>query len=91
MCRRLWVSGVPEICKDSRDYRRRSRCARGHLGALGTLQSSADNIGMVENLPATEELRAGGFQGKNDFGKIGYGGHCHRQERTATSSRSMAR
>src|SRR5213596_808320 len=31
----------------------------------------ADNIGMVENLPATDELRAGGFQGKNDFGKIG--------------------
>ena len=36
----------------------------------------ADNIGMVENLPATDELRAGGFQGKNDFGKIGYGGPC---------------
>lgn len=35
-----------------------------------------DNIGMVENLPATDELRAGGFQGKNDFGKIGYGGPC---------------
>jgi hypothetical protein len=36
----------------------------------------ADNIGMVENLPATDELGAGGFQGKNDFGKIGYGGPC---------------
>lgn len=36
----------------------------------------ADNIGMVENLPATENLKAGGFQGKNDFGKIGYGGPC---------------
>jgi len=36
----------------------------------------ADNIGMVENLPATDELKAGGFQGKNDFGKIGYGGPC---------------
>lgn len=36
----------------------------------------ADNIGMVENLPATDELRAGGFQGKNDFGKTGYGGPC---------------
>lgn len=33
-------------------------------------------IGLVENLPATENLRAGGFQGKNDFGKIGYGGPC---------------
>jgi len=36
----------------------------------------ATNIGMVENLPATENLKAGGFQGKNDFGKIGYGGPC---------------
>jgi Raf kinase inhibitor-like YbhB/YbcL family protein len=36
----------------------------------------ADNIGMVENLPATDELKAGGFQGKNDFGRIGYGGPC---------------
>ena len=36
----------------------------------------ANNIGVVENVPATENLRAGGFQGKNDFGKIGYGGPC---------------
>src|SRR6266404_5703814 len=36
----------------------------------------AENIGMVENLPATESLNAGGFQGKNDFEKIGYGGPC---------------
>jgi Raf kinase inhibitor-like YbhB/YbcL family protein len=36
----------------------------------------ADNIGLVENVPATESLKAGGFQGKNDFGKIGYGGPC---------------
>jgi Raf kinase inhibitor-like YbhB/YbcL family protein len=36
----------------------------------------ADNIGLVENLPATEKLAAGGFQGTNDFGKIGYGGPC---------------
>lgn len=36
----------------------------------------AENIGMVENLPATENLNAGGSQGKNDFGKIGYGGPC---------------
>jgi hypothetical protein len=36
----------------------------------------ADNIGIVENLPATEKLVAGGFQGTNDFGKIGYGGPC---------------
>jgi Raf kinase inhibitor-like YbhB/YbcL family protein len=36
----------------------------------------ADNIGLVENLPATENLAAGGFQGKNDFEKIGYGGPC---------------
>ena len=36
----------------------------------------ADNIGMVESLPATEKLLAGGFQGTNDFKKIGYGGPC---------------
>jgi Raf kinase inhibitor-like YbhB/YbcL family protein len=36
----------------------------------------ADNIGLVENLPATERLKAGGFQGKNDSGKIGYDGPC---------------
>ncbi len=36
----------------------------------------AANIGLVENLPPTAELKAGGFQGKNDFGKIGYGGPC---------------
>jgi len=36
----------------------------------------ADNIGMVENMPATEKLAAGGFQGQNDFEKIGYGGPC---------------
>src|SRR5258707_6767485 len=29
----------------------------------------ADNIGLVENLPATERLKAGGFHGTNDFGK----------------------
>jgi Raf kinase inhibitor-like YbhB/YbcL family protein len=36
----------------------------------------AENIGLVENVPVNEELRAGGFQGKNDFGKPGYGGPC---------------
>ena len=36
----------------------------------------AVNIGMVENLPVSENLKAGGFQGKNDFGKFGYGGPC---------------
>src|SRR5947209_1480055 len=36
----------------------------------------AENIGLVENLPLTENLKAGGFQGKNDFQKIGYGGPC---------------
>ena len=36
----------------------------------------AANIGLVENLPADENLKAGGYQGKNDFGKFGYGGPC---------------
>jgi len=36
----------------------------------------ADIIGLVENLPATENLKAGGLSGKNDFGNAGYGGPC---------------
>ena len=36
----------------------------------------ADNIGIVESMPATEKLAAGGFQGKNDSEKIGYDGPC---------------
>jgi Raf kinase inhibitor-like YbhB/YbcL family protein len=36
----------------------------------------ADNTGLVENLPATEKLVAGGFHGKTDFGTTGYGGPC---------------
>jgi Raf kinase inhibitor-like YbhB/YbcL family protein len=36
----------------------------------------ADTIGIVENLPQDGNLKAGGFQGKNDFEKIGYGGPC---------------
>jgi len=36
----------------------------------------ADTIGMIENLPPTEEIKGGGLQGKNDFEKIGYGGPC---------------
>ncbi len=36
----------------------------------------ADNIGIVENLPQDGSLKAGGFQGKNDFEKTGYGGPC---------------
>ena len=36
----------------------------------------AANIGLVENLPAAENLKAGGFQGTSDFGKVGYGGPC---------------
>jgi len=36
----------------------------------------AEHIGLVESLPATEKLVAGGFHGKNDFGNVGYGGPC---------------
>lgn len=62
--------------KDARDCLRRSGCARRNVGALGALQSAAENIGLVENLPATEKLAAGGFQGTNDSRKIGYDGPC---------------
>ena len=36
----------------------------------------AEGLGLIENTPMTETLRGGGMQGKNDFGKIGYGGPC---------------
>ncbi len=36
----------------------------------------ADDLGLIENTPATDKLTGGGLQGKNDFGKIGYGGPC---------------
>jgi Raf kinase inhibitor-like YbhB/YbcL family protein len=32
--------------------------------------------GLPEGVPATPEISGGGRQGKNDFGKIGYGGPC---------------
>src|SRR5947207_11460008 len=36
----------------------------------------ADDMGLIENTPATDKLTGGGLEGKNDFGKIGYGGPC---------------
>ena len=37
---------------------------------------AAENIGLVENVPAGDNLKAGGFQGKTDFESVGYGGPC---------------
>ncbi|MGA9883900.1 MAG: YbhB/YbcL family Raf kinase inhibitor-like protein [Candidatus Acidiferrales bacterium] len=36
----------------------------------------ADARGLPEGVPQDRELRDGSRQGKNDFGKIGYGGPC---------------
>ncbi|MGH9739670.1 MAG: YbhB/YbcL family Raf kinase inhibitor-like protein [Candidatus Acidiferrales bacterium] len=36
----------------------------------------ADARGLPEGVPQDRELRDGARQGKNDFGKIGYGGPC---------------
>jgi Raf kinase inhibitor-like YbhB/YbcL family protein len=36
----------------------------------------ADVKELPENLPTTETLPSGALQGKNDFGRIGYGGPC---------------
>jgi Raf kinase inhibitor-like YbhB/YbcL family protein len=36
----------------------------------------AEGLGLIENTPQTETLNGGGVQGKNDFGKTGYGGPC---------------
>jgi len=37
---------------------------------------SADSRGLPEAMPAQAQLPDGSLQGKNDFGKIGYGGPC---------------
>lgn len=37
---------------------------------------SAETHGLPEEMPKDRELRDGAQQGKNDFGKIGYGGPC---------------
>ena len=36
----------------------------------------ADTAQLTENIPTSRELPGGARQGKNDFGKIGYGGPC---------------
>jgi Raf kinase inhibitor-like YbhB/YbcL family protein len=36
----------------------------------------AATMGLIENMPVQEKVVGGGLQGKNDFGKIGYGGPC---------------
>jgi hypothetical protein len=36
----------------------------------------ADTESLAENIPAADALKNGARQGKNDFGKIGYGGPC---------------
>jgi Raf kinase inhibitor-like YbhB/YbcL family protein len=36
----------------------------------------SETMGMIENVPATENLKSGGNQGENDFEKVGYGGPC---------------
>jgi len=53
--------------------------------------SGQTNIGLVENVPTSENLKAGGiFRGKNDFGKDWVRRSLvHRLERIATSSRFM--
>ena len=32
--------------------------------------------GLPEHVPASPELTSGGRQGRNDFGRVGYGGPC---------------
>jgi len=41
---------------------------------LFDLPASADNL--PESVPKTADLSGGGHQGRNDFGKTGYGGPC---------------
>jgi Raf kinase inhibitor-like YbhB/YbcL family protein len=37
---------------------------------------SSDKRNISENIPPAEHPASGGIQGRNDFGKIGYGGAC---------------
>ena len=77
---RFAAAGVEWRAEDRKDNPPSSSTIRTHLEAVGYIGCSynvpADNIGFVENVPMSETLKAGGFQGKNDFGKIGYGGPC---------------
>ena len=41
---------------------------------LFDLPASADNL--PESVPKTADLPGGGHQGRNDFGRVGYGGPC---------------
>lgn len=36
----------------------------------------AATMGLIENMPTQEKVVGGGIQGKNDFGRVGYGGPC---------------
>ena len=35
-----------------------------------------DTVGLPEGIPKTKEIENGGLQGKNSWGRIGYGGPC---------------
>ncbi len=69
-------SGVPKTAKSIAIIADDPDAPSGTFVHWVVYDMPAENIGMVENLPADEQLKAGGFQGTNDFGKIGYGGPC---------------
>src|SRR5207253_3779328 len=69
-------SGVPKTAKTFAIIADDPDAPRGTCVHCVLYNLPAENIGLVESLPPTENLKAGGFQGKNDFGKIGYGGPC---------------
>jgi Raf kinase inhibitor-like YbhB/YbcL family protein len=69
-------SGVPKTAKTLTIIAEDPDAPSGSFVHWVLYNLPADNIGLVENAPVTGNLKAGGFQGKNDFGKIGYGGPC---------------
>jgi Raf kinase inhibitor-like YbhB/YbcL family protein len=69
-------SGVPKTVKTVAIIAEDPDAPSGNFVHWVLYNLPAENIGLVENVPATDSLKVGGFQGKNDFGKIGYGGPC---------------
>ncbi|MFN2576701.1 MAG: YbhB/YbcL family Raf kinase inhibitor-like protein [Pyrinomonadaceae bacterium] len=69
-------TGVPKSAKTVAIIADDPDAPSGTWGHWVVYNLPAETIGMVENLPATDDLKGGGFQGRNDFGNVGYGGPC---------------
>lgn len=69
-------TGVPKIAKTIAIIADDPDAPTGNWVHWVLYNLPAAGLGLIENTPQTETLNGGGAQGKNDFGKIGYGGPC---------------